>query len=125
MPMRPYHVAITSPSGFAVSFEQAAASLERQQRLFIEPDGSFVCRGQTPSAERDGGAPEAEWQLDGVLYDRAGRLEYVEIKGNAPPDALDRLLAALGWPATPLAFGLVREGIVLDEAAFRRWLAEV
>jgi hypothetical protein len=108
---RPFFVVVTSPAGFVVSFEAAAESLEKLDRLFIEPDGSFVWAGEG-------------WQVDGSLYDRDGRLQYVELKGALPVEAFDRLLAALGWPATPVVFQLVREGKTVDEAEFRAWLAE-
>jgi hypothetical protein len=126
MQRRWYHVSISSTDGFAVSFEQAAAALERLERMFTEPDGSFVWNGVSPAAggASAGAGPMATaWQLEGVLYDHGGRLVYIELKGDAPPEALDRLLAAFGWPQTTLAFHMMREGIALDEAAFRAWLA--
>lgn len=124
MPPRCYHVSISSPAGFAVSFEAAAAALEAIDRMFFEPDGAFVWTGSAAGDAANGGdATAAAWQLDGVLYDRGGRVEYVEVKGNAPPDVLEALWTALGWPATPLTFQLMREGVVLDEPAFRAWLA--
>ena len=33
----------------------------------------------------------------------------------------EALLACFDWPATPLAFELVKEGVALDEAAFREF----
>jgi len=100
---------------FALSFEEAAERLGRLDRLFIEPDGSFVW------ASPQAGPP---WQVDGNLFDRNGRLLFVDLKGSSPPEDFDRLLAALGWPATPLMFQLVREAVLLDEAEFRRWALE-
>ncbi|MEX2185671.1 MAG: hypothetical protein WD875_02710 [Pirellulales bacterium] len=128
MQPRSYHVSIASPAGFAVSFEQAAAALESLERMFFEPDGSFVwTENRTATVDHENGPStdeiETSWQIDGVLYDRGGRLAYVEIKGNAPADAINRLLPALGWPEARLTFQLMREGVVLDEVAFRQWLA--
>ena len=57
------------------SFEQAVERLEKFDRLFIELDGSFVWTG----TDRNG-----NWQLDGMLYDYAGRLQRVELKGTCP-----------------------------------------
>jgi len=99
---------------FPVTFEQAESSLAALPRMFIEPDGSFVW-----VADRG----ERAWQIDGQLYDRNGRLLYVEVKGNCPADALDRLLRAFGWPDVPLVFQLIREAVYLDEAGFRRYAA--
>ncbi len=98
---------------FALSFEEASQRLGGLERLFIEPDGSFVWVSPQSAAP---------WQLDGNLFDRAGRLLFVDLKGTCPPAVFDRLLAALGWPVTPLMFELVREAVLLDEAEFRRWV---
>lgn len=95
---------------FKRTFEQACDALAQLPRMFVDPDGSFVwvSIGEPP------------WQLDGVLYDGAGRLWYVELKGRCPEPEFNRLLAALGWPQTSLRFQLVREAVWLDEPAFRR-----
>lgn len=99
---------------FQISFEEAGAALAKLDRMFFEPDGSFVWtspRGQ------------AAWQVDGNLFDRNGRLLFVDLKGSCPSEQFDRLLEALGWPATPLMFQLVREAVFLDEPEFRRHAA--
>ena len=97
---------------FPVTFEQAEAALAGLPRLFIEPDGSFVWVADDI---------RRSWQVDGNLYDRHGRLLYVEVKGNCPAAAFDQLLRAVGWPDVLLAFQLVREAVYLDEAGFRRY----
>ena len=99
-------------AGLAVNFDEALAALERLDRLFIEPDGSFVWAGVTA----DGGA----WQVDGNLIDRGECLAYVELKGVCPEAQFNRLLSALGWPKSGLAFQLQKRGVFLDEAEFRR-----
>lgn len=102
--------ALSTP--FGISFEEAAERLGRLPRSCIEPDGSFFyasAQGQPP------------WQVEGNLFDRNGRLLFVDLKGDCPPEEFDRLLTALGWPETALAFQLVREAVLLDEAEFRRW----
>jgi hypothetical protein len=58
--------------------------------------------------------------VDGVLYDRAGRLLHVDLKGDCPAAQFDDLLRAWGWPATLVVFQLAREAIFLDEREFRR-----
>jgi len=99
---------------FQISFEEAALALGKLERLFIEPDGSFVWTSP-------GGG--LTWQVDGNLFDRNGRLLFVDLKGSCPSDQFDRLLGALGWPATPVMFQLVREAVFLDETEFRRHAA--
>ena len=93
------------------SFEVASQRLGQLERMFCEPDGSFVW----VSSQGD-----PVWQVDGNLYDRDERLLFVDLKGTCPPDQFDRLLSALGWPETKLMFQLTREAVFLDEAEFRR-----
>lgn len=100
--------------GFSRSFEEVAESFERFERMFFEPDGSYVWRASVG---------EPPWQLDGVMYDRDGRVLYVEIKGACPAARLDEWLTALGWPQTSVMFQLVREAVFLDEPTFRRYAA--
>lgn len=97
---------------FAVTFETASEALLALERMFLEPDGSFVWVST---------AKDRPWQLDGVLYDRAERLLYVDLKGACTPGDFDRLLEALGWPETPVMFQLVHEAVFLDGAEFRRF----
>jgi hypothetical protein len=97
---------------FRVTFDQAMRALARLPRVDVEPDGFFVIAGDS-----DG----QRWQVDGHLYDFNDRLHRVELHGQCPPAAFDAILACIGWPATPLAFELVMEGVALDEAAFRKW----
>jgi hypothetical protein len=99
---------------FPVTFEQALAALSKLPRLDAEPDGFFVIAGD------EGGA---RWQVDGHLFDFGDRLHRVELHGQCPPAAFDDLLRCFNWPATPLVFELVQDGVALDEAAFRKWAA--
>jgi hypothetical protein len=104
----------TFDSYFAITFEQAVDSLGRLPRLDAEPDGFFLISG-----DHDG----QRWQVDGHLFDFAGRLHRVELHGACPPDTFDALLACFGWPQTQLAFELVHEGVALGEGTFRRYAA--
>ncbi len=97
---------------YQVTFEQALNALAQLPRLDAEPDGYFVVAG-----DQDG----QRWQVDGHLYDFSDRLHRVELYGQCPPEAFDAILICLGWPATPLTFELVKEGVALEEAAFRQW----
>ena len=104
------HEALAHP--FNLSFEAAVERLNHLERMFSEPDGSFVW-----TSPHDG----PMWQIDGNLFDRNGRLLFVDLKGTCPPEEFDRLLMAFGWPQTPLVFQLVREAVFLDEPEFRCW----
>jgi len=115
-------IAAPPADSFAATWEDAAAMLERMPRMIFEPDGSFVVSGSVERAGRAGpsSAPANRWQVDGHLFDFAGRLHRVEIRGHCPPEAFDELLKCLGWPQQSLSFEMVREGERLDEADFRR-----
>jgi len=97
-----------------VSFEAAVATLETFERMFVEGDGSLVWTSSHG---------EEAWQVDGNLYDRDGRLLFVDLKGTCPPQQFEQFLAALGWPQIRLMFQLTREAVFLDEAEFRRYAA--
>jgi hypothetical protein len=113
---------VVAPSALAypfnLSFEQVFSALESIERMYIEPDGSFVWVSSA-SAESD----SPQWQLDGNLFDRNGRLLLVDVKGCCTEQVLDRLLSAVGWPEIPVMFELAREAVFLDESAFRQYAA--
>ncbi|MEX2142091.1 MAG: hypothetical protein WD894_22685 [Pirellulales bacterium] len=109
--------ALASP--FAMTFEEAVAALEQLVRMFVEPDGSFVWVSSNAATE----VLAPRWQLDGNLFDRNGRLLFVDLKGSCTESDLDQLLAAFGWPTTPLIFELTREAVFLDETEFRHYAA--
>jgi hypothetical protein len=102
--------ALTAP--WPVTFEQAGEDLSKLERLYFEPDGSFVWVS---------GQGEPKWQVDGNLFDRDGRLLFVDLKGSCPSEQFDQLLKAFGWPATAVMCQLLREAVFLDEAEFRRF----
>jgi hypothetical protein len=104
---------------FALTFEETVTNLERLERMFVEPDGSFVWVSPTAGT----GQEDPSWQLDGNLYDRNGRLLLVDLKGNCTPVAFDELLGCVGWPATGVMFELAREAVFLAEAEFRNYAA--
>src|ERR1700690_2447451 len=65
-----------------VTFEQTGEALSKLERLYFEPDGSFVWVS---------GKEEPKWQVDGNLFDRDGRLLFVDLKGSCPNDRFDLL----------------------------------
>ena len=99
----------------SVTFDEALSTLEQLDRMFIEPDGSFVWAGLSGDGER--------WQVDGNLIDRGDCLAYVELKGRCPQAQFNQILGALGWPNAALAFELTRRGVAVEEAEFRRLAA--
>lgn len=109
--------ALTAP--MAIGFDAAFQRLDAIERLYAEPDGSFVwaCSRATEAA----GQPW--WQVDGNAYERAGRVLLVDLKGSCPGAEFDRLLAAFGWPEQPMMMQLVRAATFLDEVTFRRHAA--
>jgi|SRR4051812_34599449 hypothetical protein len=118
--MLTFHISIAARGqdqacGLRVCFGEAFSALQALDRMFIEPDGSFVWTGVAPDGQR--------WQLDGTLIDRGDVLAYVELKGSCPEDQFDLLLSALGWPQSPLVFQVTQRGVTLEEAAFRRLAA--
>ena len=101
--------------GLMVSFDQAYSGLQKLERLFIEPDGSFVWTGED--------AKGARWQVEGNLIDRGETLARAEVVGRCPAEQFDQLLGALGWPKARLVFELPRKGICLEEEEFRKLAA--
>ena len=96
---------------FACTWEEAAEALQRLPRMLFELDGSFVVSG---------GVGPTRWQVDGHLFDFEDRLYRIELHGHCPMTALDGLLGCVGWPEVALEFEMVREGVTLDERAFRQ-----
>jgi len=95
----------------AMPFDDAMQRLSALERMFVEPDGSFVW-----VSPREG----PSWQVDGNAFERDGRVQLVDLKWSCPPEAFDRLLAAFGWPHEPIMMQLVRAAVLLDEETFRR-----
>ena len=85
-------------------------------RMFTEPDGSFVWVGLQQ---------ELDWQVDGQVHERDGRVVSVDLMGRCPEREFDRLMMAFGWPGQPLMMEMRRAGVFLDESAFRRHAADV
>ena len=95
----------------AIDFDEAFARLVTLERMYAEPDGSFVW-----TSGREG----LSWQVDGNAFEKAGRVLLVDLKGSCPPEAFDRLLSCFGWPQESLMMQLVRPALFLEEAIFRQ-----
>jgi hypothetical protein len=108
---------LTQP--MAIGFDEALARLAGLERMYVEPDGSFVW-----ASPREG----RWWQVDGNAFEKDGRVLLADLKGSCPAVEFDRLLGAFGWPSQPLLMQLVRAAVFLDEPTFRRhararWIA--
>jgi len=88
-----------------ISFEQAMERLEQLPCMFCELDGSFVWAIHEP---------QRRWQVDGHLFDRHGKLIYVELHGSCPWPSFLKLLECLGSTDTNLVYQLVREGVIVS-----------
>jgi hypothetical protein len=97
---------------FEISFEDVAARLSRFDRLYFEPDGSFVWVGEWSGADR--------WQLEGLLCDHRDLLHYLELRGTCPEQAFLRLCDELRPSTGGLMVQLAEQAVYLGEAEFRR-----
>jgi hypothetical protein len=81
-------IRLYAPDGMRLpqSFESFVDAIATWPGMFVEPDGSFVWA-------IDSGI--ARYQLDGMVYDRAGAIEYVELKGTCDARDWQRLCEAL------------------------------
>lgn len=78
------------------SFESFVAALNDWPGMFVEMDGSFVWAMRV-----DG----LRYQVDGMVYDRDGAIEYLELKGELTPDSWIQLLQTLADdPTAPSAW---------------------
>jgi hypothetical protein len=100
---------------FSISFEAAVAALAELDRMFCELDGSFVWRGTSPNGE---------WQLDGLISERAGRVACLELKGGCPIEQWRRLLTAMGVQENHLVAQLMPDGRTMIATDFRKHILE-
>ncbi len=103
------------PSPLRISFEAIADQLSAWPGMYFEMDGSFVW----VSTERsEDGA--ARWQLDGMIYDRAGTVQYVELKGRCDRNAWTKLVSVLNPDDTPIVVHLIQSSAWVLESDFRK-----
>ncbi len=103
------HDLLTVP--MAIGFDEAFERLARLERMYVEPDGSFVW-----TSPREG----LWWQVDGNALEKDGRVLLADLKGSCPAADFDRLLATFGWPQQATMMQLVRSAVFLGEQTFRR-----
>ncbi|MCU0721023.1 MAG: hypothetical protein MUC83_15035 [Pirellula sp.] len=83
------HLLVYAPESerFSTTLESFADQVSGWPGLYFEMDGSFVW------AVRQG--DESVGQIDGMIYDRDEAIEYLDLKGNAPNVAWEKLLRVL------------------------------
>jgi hypothetical protein len=101
--------ALTHP--LPISFEDAVERLSALPRMFVEPDGSFVWVSNSA---------DSAWQLDGVLFDRGGSLQYVELHGTCSKESFESLTGIFGNNEMRFVIQLMQQAIFLCEAEFCR-----
>ena len=96
---------------FVSTFDNVSSQLSALERVFLEPDGSFVL---VSSKGR------SDWYLDGLLTDGRTNLMSVELKGVAPWDVFEPLLKTLDWPEQDVILQEMRRGCFFSVEEFRR-----
>jgi periplasmic divalent cation tolerance protein len=104
----------TGPIPMQVTFEAVADVLSRYPNLHFEPDGAFTW-GSIERRTKD----LRMWQLDGMIYDRENRIEFVELKGNcdrATWQAFTQVLSGVEYGR--LVVQWIDQGIWISETEF-------
>lgn len=115
-----YQVPLADRNLMSVSFEQVAEAMSALPRMFFEMDGSFVWRGSladsttcTPTISSSTANSSSEltdsstdWQVDGMVYDAAGQVARVELKGHCPMEVFSQLLACIQPADKLLAYSI-------------------
>ena len=78
--------------------------LESLDGLFFEPDGSFLWRVNVDSGK---GHPRDCSQVDGMLYDACGQLQYIQLTGKAS-------LSMWRGVVQQIDSNLLQNGVVMD-----------
>ncbi|XZE52499.1 hypothetical protein SH139x_004195 [Planctomycetaceae bacterium SH139] len=71
-----------------VDFETLAERLSALPKMYFEMDGSWVWTGQQQGHR---------WQLDGMLYDANGKVQYIDLKGSCPLQQWKLLLMSCNY----------------------------
>jgi len=81
------HLHLLGPAGGPLGgrFDDVVERLTAIERVHYEPDGSLLWSGKN-------------WQIGGLIYDRAEIVQYVELQGALPVDCWQRLISALAGP---------------------------
>jgi hypothetical protein len=88
------------------SFEDAAMRLEQLDKLYFEPDGSFVWSRSRVE------------QIFGMLYDSAGKLQYVDLQGSSSLKTFRAVVDAISCGDRNLTTVSLPSGEVQDLQSF-------
>lgn len=97
---------------FHITLESFADHVSGWPGLYFEMDGSFVW------AVRDGEVNLG--QIDGMIYDRDEAIEYLDLKGEAPGFAWEKLLGVLVPSDSPLGLDNLRI-FEVSTGIYRKW----
>tara|TARA_R110002049_G_scaffold4601_5_gene32717 strand:- start:1005318 stop:1005671 length:354 start_codon:yes stop_codon:yes gene_type:complete len=90
MEIRPLHLYLYGPDGGPIptSFEDVSQRLCELGHLYFEPDGSFAW------------SPTRDEALFGMVYDAAGQVQYVELRGHCSHRVWRQVVCAVCGPST-------------------------
>jgi len=83
---RPFHLYLYGADAgpLPISFEELSLRLTQITEVHCEPDGSFCW------------APTPDESIFGMIYDAAGQVQYLELRGQCGWEAWQTLIAAVG-----------------------------
>ena len=104
---------LTTTQPFGGSFEDLISSLDAESRIHAEPDGSFVFRDDSRGI-----------QVDGMIYDVRGQIQYVELLGQCDLYTWSWLVQLLHIQR-PLSYTVqdLSDGRFLPAAEFEAWIS--
>lgn len=104
-----FHIHLYGPGRgpLETSFEAAAERLESLEKLYFEPDGSFVWT-------RDAGRQ----QIFGMLYDAGGQIQYIDLRGTCEIEMWSELIIAIRENGRNLTVISLVDGSMQDLQSF-------
>ena len=108
------------PGFFRHSFEQFMDITTAWSGVYAEGDGSWSWVAGEKNARR-----EPLWKVEGMIYDRADRIFYVELQGQIDNTAWPKLIEALGvWHEDRILICLTKQGVWVEAESFASWLGK-
>lgn len=103
---------------FGCSFEQWMHKMLQRPGVYAEGDGSW---SWTAQEKNERGAPV--WRMEGMIYDRDGKVFYVDVQGQCTADAWRDMVEALQARDERLSICLAELGVWVSASGFEQWLA--